>query len=117
MSEENMRVWKTGARRASDENKPRYDLIPARALRRVAHHFALGAALYGADNWQKGIPRQQVLASAMRHVEAWRCWHEEDGVGDPVQHMGEDHLAAAVWNLLVLMQYEEDGMDVPDVSA
>jgi hypothetical protein len=102
-----MRQWSTGAVRDDDDGKPRYDLIPALALRRVAHRFADGAKKYGEDNWQKGIPRAQILASAMRHLEAWRCNVEgRERIDD------EDHLAAVTWGMLVLMQYEEMDIDV-----
>jgi hypothetical protein len=96
------RFFKTGAVRDTDINKPRYDLIPPQALWRVAMLYARGAAKYGENNWQKGIPSQQMLASAMRHMEAYRC-------GDD----SEDHLAAVVWNVLALMQYEAEGRDTP----
>lgn len=105
-----MREWSTGAVRDDDDGKPRYDLIPALALRRVAMRFAEGSKKYGEQNWQKGIPRAQIVASAMRHLEAWRC-HRED---HPWREIDEDHLAAAVWNLMVLMHYEEKCIDVVD---
>lgn len=94
------RSFKTGAVRDTDINKPRYDLIPPHALWRVAMLYARGAQKYGENNWQKGIPSQQMLASAMRHIEAYRR-------GDD----SEDHLAAAVWNVLAMMQYEAEGRD------
>lgn len=113
-----MRRWATGAVRESDDGKPRYDLIPALAMRRVAHRFADGAEKYGENNWQKGIPRQQILASALRHIEAWRCFYEEAGDAElnVAEELEEDHLAAAVWGLLVLMQYEETNTNVKDVQ-
>lgn len=94
------RSFKTGAVRDTDINKPRYDLIPPHALWRVAMLYARGAQKYGENNWQKGIPSQQMLASAMRHVEAYRRGDET-----------EDHLAAVVWNVLAMMQYEAEGRD------
>lgn len=94
------RFFKTGAVRDVDINKPRYDLIPPHALWRVAMLYARGAQKYGENNWQKGIPSQQMLASAMRHMEAYRR-------GDD----SEDHLAAVVWNVLAMMQYEAEGRD------
>jgi hypothetical protein len=94
------RFFKTGAVRDVDINKPRYDLIPPHALWRVAMLYARGAQKYGENNWQKGIPSQQMLASAMRHIEAYRR-------GDD----SEDHLAAVVWNVLAMMQYEAEGRD------
>lgn len=96
------RFFKTGAVRDVDINKPRYDLIPPHALWRVAMLYARGAQKYGENNWQKGIPSQQMLASAMRHMEAYRRGENH-----------EDHLAAVVWNVLALMQYEAEGKETP----
>jgi hypothetical protein len=97
------RTFESGAVRDSDEGKPRYDLIPAQAMHRVAKLYARGAKKYGENNWQKGMPSQQVLASAMRHLEAYRRGDADN----------EDHLAAVVWNILALMEYEEEGTDTP----
>lgn len=94
------RHFETGAVRDIDVNKPRFDLIPPHALWRVAMLYARGAQKYGENNWQKGIPSQQMLASAMRHLESYRR-------GDN----NEDHLAAVVWNVLAMMQYEAEGRD------
>lgn len=102
-----MRQWATGAVRDDDAGKPRYDLISPLALRRVAMRCTEGAKKYGEENWRMGIPRRQILASAMRHLEAWRC-----RVESPAEEGDEDHLAACVWNLLALMHYEETGVDV-----
>lgn len=96
------RSFGTGAVRDIDDGKPRYDLIPPHALRRVAMLYTRGAVKYGENNWHKGIPTQQMLASAMRHLEAYRRGEQD-----------EDHLAAVVWNVLAIMQYEEEGKDTP----
>lgn len=85
----------TGARRDTQEGKPRYDLIPVEALKRLALLYARGAEKYGESNWQKGIPYSRVLASLLRHVYAWV-------EGDDT----EDHLAAVAWNAFALMAYE-----------
>lgn len=96
------RSFETGAVRDTDVNKPRFDLIPPHALWRVAMLYARGAQKYGENNWQKGIPSQQMLASAMRHLEAYRRGETD-----------EDHLAAVAWNILALMQYECEDRDTP----
>lgn len=96
------RSFKSGAVRDSDEGKPRYDLIPPHALKRVAELYARGAKKYSDNNWYMGIPSQQMLASLMRHLEAFRCGETD-----------EDHLAAVVWNALALMQYEEEHRNTP----
>jgi hypothetical protein len=96
------RKFATGAVRDTDSDKPRFDLIPPHALQRVAELYTRGAAKYGENNWHKGIPSQQMLASAMRHMEAYRRGETD-----------EDHLAAVVWNVLALMQYEEEKKNTP----
>ena len=95
-------TYTTGAVRDYRADKPRYDLIPPHAMLRVAMQYARGAQKYGESNWLLGIPTQDMLASAMRHLEAWRR-------GEPE----EDHLAAVIWNLLAIMQYEEEQRATP----
>jgi len=90
--------FSTGARRDTDENKPRYSLVPPRVLKRVVMIFTLGAIKYGDHNYQKGMPYSRYLDSAGRHIEQFR-----DGEED------EDHLAQACWNLMAIMFHQEYG--------
>lgn len=94
--------YTSGAVRDRRDDKPRYDLIPPDAMFRVAMQYTRGAVKYGESNWHLGIPTQDMLASAMRHLEAWRLGAKE-----------EDHLAAVVWNILAIIQYEEEGRLTP----
>lgn len=55
----------------------------------VAVHFEEGARKYGEHNWQKGIPLNRYLDSAVRHYLKW-LHGEED----------ERHDRAFVWNLM-----------------
>lgn len=87
-----------GAVRDTDDGKPRYDLIPPTALRRVAMHYANGAKKYNEHNWTKGIPISRCIASLMRHVFQFV-------VGDT----DEDHGAAIIFNVMCIMHYEEIG--------
>lgn len=89
-------VFQTGARRDTQAGKPRYDLIPPSALRRVAELYARGAEKYGDRNWQKGIPINRLYASLLRHIYQW-------AEGDNV----EDHLAAVIFNAMAIMWTEE----------
>lgn len=86
----------TGSRRDTREGKGRFDLLPCRAMRRLAIHFAAGAAKYESRNWEKGQPLSRYMDSALRHAFA----HLE-GQRD------EDHLIAAAWNLLCLADTQE----------
>lgn len=83
----------TGAVRDKQDGKGRFDLLPAHAMHRLARHFENGARKYDARNWENGIPLSRYLDSALRHIFTWM-----DGNRD------EDHLIAAVWNLLCLVQ-------------
>ncbi len=90
-----------GAVRDSAEGKPRYELLPALALRRVANLYAAGAKKYGDDdNWKKSMKFRRIYASLLRHAFAF-------GEGDT----SEDHLAAVCFNSLAIMHYQEMGRD------
>jgi len=87
----------TGARRDVQVDKPRYDLVPVSALKRLADLYARGAVKYGENNYQKGIPYSRVYASLFRHLIQFR-------EGDK----SEDHLAAVAWNAFALMLYQDE---------
>mgnify|MGYP006347971505 CR=1 FL=1 len=59
--------------RKDDSGKPRYDLIPPRALADVARVLTFGAVKYGDENWRQ-VPhaKARYYAACMRHLEAWR---------------------------------------------
>ena len=61
----------------------------ATMLLEVAKHFEEGAKKYGENNWQKGIPVNCYIDSAIRHYIEWLR-------GDKV----EPHDRAFVWNLM-----------------
>lgn len=110
----------TGSVRDTRAGKGRYDLLPTRALRRVARHFEAGAAKYGDRNWEKGQPISRYLDSALRHT-----FNHLEGQRD------EDHLAAAAWNILAAIETGErvqagllkqslndlPGEDLPDIDV
>jgi hypothetical protein len=92
--------FETGARRDIQEDKPRPDLLSPFSLERVAWVYARGAEKYGDRNWEKGMPYSRYLASAERHLMAFK-----QGLVD------EDHLAQAAWNLLAILHHQEVGPD------
>jgi len=88
--------FSTGSVRDTREGKGRFDLIPPTALRRLAQHYENGSRKYGDRNWERGQPLSRYLDSALRHINEWReGWRDED------------HLTAAVWNLVCLIHTEE----------
>lgn len=92
----NRQDFETGAKRDTQDDKPRYDLVSVRALKRVAELLGRGAAKYGDRNWEKGIPLDRYYASMFRHMIQW-------AEGDT----SEDHLAAVCFNAMGIMHTEE----------
>ena len=87
-------VYPSGAKRS--DLTARYDLVPAEGLRRAAETMARGAATYGENNWQKGMPLSHCLNHAVAHIFRYL-------EGD----RSEDHLAHAACNLLMARHFEE----------
>ena len=58
-------------------------------LLEVAKHFEEGALKYGDNNWQKGMPVDCYMDSAIRHYLKYRRGDND-----------EDHARAFVWNIM-----------------
>lgn len=93
--------FSTGAVRSADATGVRYDLITPIGLRRVAETYKEGYDKYGAFNWEKGMPINDILNHGIRHIYEYLS-------GD----RSEDHLAHAAWNLLAAMHMEETHPDL-----
>ncbi len=91
------RVFETGAQRDTAEGKVRMSLLPHKELERVLKRYLDGAEAYGENNWKKGMETTVLYDSAMRHIMKWYMKYDD-----------EDHLAAAVWNILGIMWTEEN---------
>lgn len=89
-------TFESGAKRDTQDEKPRYDLIPIIPLRRLADLYMRGAKKYGEHNYQKGIPFSRIYSSALRHLHEFA-----EGLTE------EDHLAAVVWNCFSIMFYQD----------
>lgn len=90
------RKFESGAVRSSDADNERWDLISPIGLKRVAEAYSEGAKKYGEYNWEKGMPINDLLNHALRHIYLYLG-------GDNT----EDHLAHAAWGLLASMHSEE----------
>lgn len=97
--------FETGARRDTQDDKPRYGLIPPYPLYRLAMHYTNGAKKYGENNWTKGMPMSRTWESLERHVQAYKDGDES-----------EDHLAAIAWNAFALMWYAERMPETNDLA-
>lgn len=94
----------SGAVRDTQTDKPRYDLIPPKGLKRVAEVYTRGASKYDDHNWRKGMPSSRIMASLLRHVEAYRAGERD-----------EDHIGQAIFNALALIEFE--GTEWDDLST
>ena len=92
--------FETGARRDTQDDKPRYALISPIALRRLAELLGRGAKKYGDRNWEKGIPLDRYYDSMFRHMQQW---YEGD--------VSEDHLAAVMFNAMAIIHTEQKIID------
>lgn len=79
---------------------------PESMILAVAKHFEAGAAKYGDNNWQRGIPCERYFDSAIRHYLKY-----ERGDND------EPHAAAFVWNVLCCIWTENEyGWDLESLQ-
>ncbi len=89
-------TYTTGAVRSSDAEATRYDLISPIGLEAVARTCAEGAEKYSDFNWEAGMPVNDLLNHAIRHVYRYLA-------GD----RSEDHLPHAAWGLLAAIHSEQ----------
>jgi hypothetical protein len=97
-SNQRMDYGEGSALREPDDDKPAPALISPFAWERIAQHYANGAKKYAPRNWEKGMPFSRYLNSALRHIISYMK-------GDKT----EDHLAAAAWNIMAIIHFEELG--------
>lgn len=79
----------SGAVRSSDAEGTRYDLISPIGLAAVAAACAEGAAKYGDYNWEKGMPANDLINHALRHIYLFLSGNRD-----------ECHLGHAAWNVI-----------------
>lgn len=86
------REFSTGAEKQDASGKGTPVLVPGDAILAVAKHFENGASIYGARNWEKGIPLSEILNSLERHLQ-----QEKMGLTE------EPHARALAWNAIVYL--------------
>lgn len=102
----NRTQFQTGAVRDIHQGKGRCDLLPPNALLRLARHFETGSLKYGDRNWELGIPCHSFADSGMRHLLKYMAGNTD-----------EDHLIAAIWNLMCLAETEELRPEMQDIPS
>lgn len=88
--------FSTGAVRSNDREAVRYDLISPIGLRALAETYAEGAAKFGANNWENGMPVTDILNHVLAHIF--------DFLGGCRK---EPHLAHAAWGLMAAIHSME----------
>lgn len=96
--------FSTGAVRDMHAGKGRMDLLPWPAIMELSKHCENGALKYGEHNCEKGIPMHSFYDSAIRHLAKWYMgWNDED------------HLLAAAWNVMFLLNTRETMPEMDDI--
>lgn len=97
--------FSTGAvRDYHPEEKGRMDLLPWNAIGDVSVHCAKGAAKYSEHNVDLGIPAHSLVDSGLRHLRKFICGEVD-----------EDHLVAAAWNILWLLEMRTTHPELMDI--
>jgi hypothetical protein len=92
-----------------DAGKPRFSLLPSHGLRKTALVFGFGEQeKYDSHNWRKGVEWSRRLDSAMSHVIKYSNGENSD------DESGLSHLAHAVAQLLMVLEYEETCPELDD---
>lgn len=94
---EEFRSFQSGAKRDSNINKIRPDLISPYMLKALGKVLADGAIHYGERNWEKGMPFEVLKESAARHYVSWMN-NEED----------EDHAAKLIFNVMAYIHFRDN---------
>ena len=97
--------------RKNDTNKPRFDLVPPRALREVAQVMTHGAEKYSDWNYLKGdgLKAGRYVAATIRHINAFQCGEDNDAEWD-LHHLA--HAAASI--LMALEELRVHGQQSDD---
>jgi len=85
-----------------DSDKPRWSLLPFKALQEVVEVLTFGAKKYASDNW-KIVPNAQerYIDAAYRHLADWNSGEKKD------PETNKSHLAHAICCLLFLLWFEQ----------
>lgn len=90
----------SGFQRDTNDDKPRYDLIPHESLTRLAELYARGAKKYNDDNWRLAGTEpefKRFRESAYRHFIQWFRGDQD-----------EDHASAIVFNIFAYEWHKEN---------
>lgn len=79
--------------------KLRYDLLEPYAIEELVKIFTKGAEKYAPNNWLKGLPWMDVVASLERHLSQFKKGEDRD------QETQLLHMAHVAWNAMAIVSY------------
>lgn len=82
-----------------DQDKPRFGLVPAKALTEVTKVLTYGARKYSAENWRH-VDMARYFDASQRHLWAYKGGQELD------PESGMNHLAHAICSLMFMLQMD-----------
>ena len=82
-----------------NEGKTRFDLLEPYAMEQLAKIFTRGAEKYAPNNWLKGLPWMDVVASLKRHLSKFEQGEDFDDESKLL------HMAHVAWNALAVVSY------------
>jgi len=101
-----LKAFRSGALREDKSGKSRPGLISPYFTERLGFVLANGAKEHGDRNWEKGLPDEETLDSLERHIMAYKMSRSK-GYTLTSNTEGDDHLAQAGFNLMVLIHNQE----------
>lgn len=102
MTEEKYKSIKKIKGYKEDREKPRWDLLPFKSIKKLVDVLTLGEKKYSKDNWKYvDDANQRYFAAAMRHLTSW--WEGEKK--DPETNLS--HLAHVGCCILFLLWFED----------
>jgi hypothetical protein len=93
-------TFPSGAKRDASKNVAPFHYLPYTSLELASIVLHSGALRYGANNWKKGFPTEDVLNHALQHIYKWLEGDREEG----------GHLVHALCNLLFAAHFEYDDL-------
>lgn len=91
-----------------DSTKLRMDLISPIAMEQLSQVLTHGADKYAPNNWRKGIKFSRLIAAAKRHLNKFEAGEDTD------EEVGTLHLANAMCNLMMLIEFYSFRKDLDD---
>ncbi len=103
------RIFPSGAKRDSNDNKPFVHSLKGYFRLRFGYHMTKGARAYGDSNWEKGMPTLSYLESVDRHMAKYR-YNLENNLPQE-----EDHLSAIIFGVQgVMINEQKEGIKVDE---